>query len=72
MTLIEELKDLPYIGYIKRQVKNQPTEAYLFQVKQIYQLLKNKKHIILQNKIITSGVVNKKHVKSRLRMEFHQ
>ena len=33
MNILEQFKDLPYLGYRKRQVKNDPTEAYLFLVK---------------------------------------
>ena len=58
--------------YRKRQVKNDPTEDCLFLVKQIYHLLKNKRHFILSNKRIKYGVINKKHVRKQLSMELHQ
>ena len=62
MNLLEEFKDLLCIGYRKRQVKNEPTEVYFFLVRQTYHLHKNKKHSLLRNEIIKSGVVNNKHV----------
>ena len=33
MKLLEDFKDFPYLSYRKIQVKNEPTEAYLFMVK---------------------------------------
>ena len=33
MKLLDEFKDLTHLGYRKKQVKNEPTEAYLFLVK---------------------------------------
>ena len=67
MKLLEEFKDLPYLGYRKRQVKNKPTEAHFFLVNQIYQRLKNNKYVLLRNKIIKSGIVNKKHTNKTIR-----
>ena len=46
MKLIEEFKDLLYLGYRKKRVKSEPTEAYFLLVPQ---LINNKKHIILRN-----------------------
>ena len=60
--ILEEFNHIPYMVYRKRQVKNDPTEDYLFLAKQIYHLLKNKRHFILRNKRIKYGVINKKHV----------
>ena len=39
MKLLEEFKDLPYLEYRKRQVKNEPNEAYLFLDKKIISCL---------------------------------
>ena len=40
MNILEEFKGMPYLGYRKVQVKNDPTEAYILLVKKI-QLIKN-------------------------------
>ena len=66
MNLLENFNDFSYLEYRKRQIKYEPTEAYLFLVKQMYQLLNNKKHIILRNEIIKSGVISKKHAKEMI------
>ena len=70
--LLEDFKYSPYTRYRKRKVKNEPTGADLFLGKQISQLLKKKKHIILCSKIIKHGAVNKKHFNKLLGMELHQ
>ena len=69
MKIIEDLKDLPYLGYMKRQVKNDPNEAYLFTVKQISWILNKNRNIILRNKINKYGVIKKKHVNEMIRSE---
>ena len=61
MRLLGQFKYIPYIGYRKRQVKNEPTEYYFFLVLKKTALLKNKKLVLLRNEIIKYGVVNKKH-----------
>ena len=55
---------MPYIGYKKKQVENEPTESYFFLVSQ---LLKNRKHVLLCNKIIDSELVNKKHINEAIK-----
>ena len=65
--LLEDFKYSPYTRYRKRKVKNEPTGADLFLGKQISQLLKKKKHIILCSKIIKHGAVNKKHFNKTIR-----
>ena len=42
-------------------MKNDPTESYLSLFKQVSQILKNKRHVLLHNKRLKSGVFNKKH-----------
>ena len=49
MKLLGLFKYLPYLGYRKKNIKSEPNEAYLFLGKQIYQLLKNKKHDLPRN-----------------------
>ena len=46
--------------------KNYPTKAYFFLVKQISEILNNKKRAILHSKRIIYGVVNKKHVNKNI------
>ena len=45
MKLLEEFKELHFIGYRKNQVKSKPTEDNLFLVSRV---LKNKNHVILR------------------------
>ena len=36
MKILKEFKDIPYLVYWRRQVKNYPTEAYFFLVKDVF------------------------------------
>ena len=67
INILEEFEDICYLGYRKRKIKNDPTEAYFFLVKQIYQLLKNKMNVLLRNKNTNSVVINKKHVNKMIK-----
>ena len=60
MRILEEFKDVPSLRYSKRQVKNDPNEAYFFLAKQMYHIIKNKRHVLLRKKMIKSGIINNK------------
>ena len=51
MKIIEEFKDIPYLGHSKIQVINDATKSYFFLVKQS-QLLKNKRQVIIEKNIL--------------------
>ena len=70
--IIEKFKDIPYLGYRKRWVKNDLTEAYFFLAKQIYQLLKNNRNIISHEKRLNMAVSTKNTSMKQLSMELHQ
>ena len=67
MNKIKGFQDIPYLGYRKIQVKNDPIEDFPLLVEQIYQLIKIKRHVLLRNKSIISGVVNKKHANETIK-----
>ena len=46
----------PYIGYKSKHVYNEPTEAYLFLIKQITKLMKNEKNVQLRTNFFESDV----------------
>ena len=64
MKLLESFKDSPYICYKKKQVKSEPTEAYVLLVTHI---LNNKKHVLLRKEIIKSDAFNNKHVNKSIK-----
>ena len=66
MKLLEEFKDLPYLGYRKKQVKSEPMEAYLSLVKNNFHIINSKKHALPRNQIIKSINFNKKHVNKEI------
>ena len=45
--LSKMFKNLPHLGYKKKQVHNDPTEAYFFLIKKIYKPINIKNHIPL-------------------------
>ena len=62
---IKEFKNSPYLGYKKKHVHYEPTEAYIFLIKHISNPIKSNKHVRLSTKIVNSGFdgtkcVNKK------------
>ena len=64
--LIMELKNSPYIGYNKKQVYNEPTEAYFFIKKQVSKLNKIKRYVWLRTKRVESDVNGKNHINKKL------
>ena len=56
-SFLKEFKILPYIGYNRKQVNNEPNEAHFFLIKDISKLIKSKNHVPLRTKIIKSDVV---------------
>ena len=50
--LIKEFNNSPYIGYKKKQVHNEPTEAYFFLVKHVFNIIQINKHVLLRTKIV--------------------
>ena len=57
--LLKEFNNSPYLGYKKKNVHNEPTEAYLFLIKQVYNLIKINNYVRLRIKIVKLDV-NKK------------
>ena len=64
--LLNKFKNLPRIGYKKKKVHNEPTEDYLFLVKQISKILKIKNHVQLCTQRGKSEVVRTKHFKNKI------
>ena len=52
---LKKFKNLPYLGYKKKQVINEPTETYFFLIKDIYKTIKRKKHVMIHTKIVESN-----------------
>ena len=42
---LRKIRNLTYLSYKMKQVHNEPTEAYLFLLKQAYRIIKINKHI---------------------------
>ena len=42
---LNKFNNAPYIGYKIKQVRNEPTEAYFFPIKNITKLMKSKRNI---------------------------
>ena len=59
--ILGEFKDIPSLRYRKTWVKKYPTEAYFLLAKNISQLIKENRHVILCNKSIKSLIISKKH-----------
>ena len=47
--LLKKFKNLPHLVYMKKQVQKESTEDNLFTIKQIFELLKSKNHIMVHN-----------------------
>ena len=60
--LFKKCKNLPYLGYKKKQVHNEPTESYFFPIKDILKLVKIKKYVPLSTKRDKLDVNGTKHV----------
>ena len=58
---------LPYLGYKKKQVYNEPTEDYFFLIKHIYKLINFKKHVLIHTKRVNSGVKRKKRINETIK-----
>ena len=43
--LLKKFNNSPYLGYKSKQVHNEPTEAYFFQIKHITKLMKTERHV---------------------------
>ena len=56
---INKFKNPPYIGNKSKQVQNKPTEAYLFLIKQIINLIKSEGHVRLNTSFVKSGLNEK-------------
>ena len=54
--LLKKFKNLPYLGYKKKQVHNEPTESHLFPIKQVSKLIKIKKHVPLCTKRVQPDI----------------
>ena len=57
--LLKMFNSLPYLCYKKKQIHNEPTEYYLFLIKNISKQIKIKKHVWLRTKIVRSSVNGK-------------
>ena len=61
--LLNKFKNLPHLGYNKKQVHNEPTESYLLLVRHISNILKSKKHVQLRTQRVKSGAIGTKNFK---------
>ena len=59
---LRKFNNSPYLGYKKKQVHNEPTEAYFLLINHIYRQIKSKKHVRLHNKGVRSDVNRKKRI----------
>ena len=66
--VIKEFNNPPYLGYKKKQVHNEQTEAYVFPIKQIPKPIKSNKHVRICTKGFQSDVDRKKRVNKILDM----
>ena len=57
--IFKKFENSLYLGYNTKQVHNEPTESYLFLIKNITKLIKNKEHVLLFTKEVKLGI-NKK------------
>ena len=57
--LLNNFKNSPYLGYKIKHVHNEPTEYYLFLIKQTTKLIKGKRHIWLLTNFVNSGANEK-------------
>ena len=58
--LLKQFNNSPYLGYKKKQIHNEPTEAYFFLIKQVPKLIKIDKHVFLHTKTVKSDADGKK------------
>ena len=61
--LLKKFNNLPYIGYKKKHIHNEPTESYFLLVKHIYKLLKSKKLVPIRTQRVKLEVAEKKSTK---------
>ena len=56
---LRKFNNFPYPGYKNKCAHNEPTEAYIFLIKNNYKLIKSKKHVLLSNKRVKLDIDKK-------------